>query len=92
MGLLNAWLDFNADGDWNDAGEQILTDVSIPAGTTSSLAFTVPASAVSNTTTFARFRFSTMGGVSPTGLAPDGEVEDYALTTVPVELQSFTID
>ena len=68
----------------------------------SGLTFAVPGSANANATTFARFRFSTTGGLSPTGPAPDGEVEDYQLMTVPVsllfldneaaELQSFTIE
>jgi hypothetical protein len=38
--------------------------------------FPVPASAAPGPT-FARFRFSSAGGLSYTGLAPDGEVEDY---------------
>src|SRR5262249_48970631 len=31
-GLLSAWLDFNADGDWADPGEQIFTNVLLTAG------------------------------------------------------------
>src|SRR5262249_3860169 len=34
-------------------------------------------------TTFARFRFSTSGGLSYDGFAPDGEVEDYAVNIRP---------
>ena len=77
-GLLNAWVDFNADGDWADAGEQIFTDQSLVAGV-NNLIFTVPASAVIGDT-FARFRVDSSGGLIPTGSAADGEVEDYMIT------------
>src|SRR5207247_896664 len=43
---------------------------------TSSLTFTPPSTALGGST-FARFRLSTAGGLSPTGVATDGEVEDY---------------
>ncbi len=43
-GLLNAWVDFNSDGDWADAGEQIFTDRTLAAGV-NSLSFAVPARA-----------------------------------------------
>ncbi|MDH7487797.1 MAG: GEVED domain-containing protein, partial [Anaerolineae bacterium] len=77
-GVLNAWMDFNGDGDWADAGEQIFVDVSLGAGL-NSLTFPVPPGAIPGTT-FCRFRFSTVSGLSFDGLAPDGEVEDYMVT------------
>jgi hypothetical protein len=40
-GLLNAWMDFNGNGSWADAGEQIFTDTPLVAGT-NSLGFVVP--------------------------------------------------
>ena len=75
-GLLNAWIDFNANGTWADPGEQIFTDATLTAGT-NTLTFNVPISGVAAGNTFARFRFSTMNGLTFTGQAPDGEVEDY---------------
>ncbi len=83
-GKLDAWIDFNDDGDWNDASEQIFTSQSLVAGT-NSISFAVPAGATVTAETFARFRFSSTGGLAPTGLATDGEVEDYAvaITAVP---------
>jgi hypothetical protein len=75
-GLLDAWIDFNRDGDWLDAGEQIATNFAVVAGT-NSVSFTVPETAVAGTT-FARFRLSSTGGLAPTGQAADGEVEDYS--------------
>ena len=76
-GQLDAWIDFNRDGDWNDSGERItaLTGTSVVAGP-NSLTFAVPANA-SGGTSYARFRISTAGGLNPTGFATDGEVEDY---------------
>jgi len=82
-GLLDAWIDFNDDGDWADAGEQIFVSQPLVAGP-NSLTFTVGAGTFTDQT-YARFRFSTSGGLSYTGPADDGEVEDYtvALENVP---------
>ncbi|MBN2175865.1 MAG: S8 family serine peptidase [Bacteroidales bacterium] len=74
-GYLNAWVDFNANGSWTDAGEQIASDVLLSTGT-NSLLFNVPSTAMVGIT-YARFRFNTAGGLTFTGLANDGEVEDY---------------
>ena len=78
LGVVDAWIDFNADGDWSDPGEQIVTDETVGAGA-NTLTFAVPAGAVPGTT-FARFRVSSGGGLTPGGEAPDGEVEDYLVT------------
>jgi hypothetical protein len=80
-GLLNAWLDFNADGDWDDAGEQIFTNESLASGV-NPLSFLVPAD-VPVGDTYARFRLDSGGGLTPYGLADDGEVEDYPVSIVP---------
>ena len=77
VGLLNAWVDFDGDGTWG-SGEQVFTDEPLAAGV-NSLTFTVPCTA-SLADTFMRFRLSTAGGDGPTGLALDGEVEDYFIT------------
>ncbi|MDO8588017.1 MAG: GEVED domain-containing protein [Armatimonadota bacterium] len=76
-GKLEAWIDFNGDGDWADSGEQIFTGQALAAGI-NSLSFTVPASAVVGPT-FSRFRYSSTGGLPYTGPASDGEVEDYQI-------------
>ncbi len=80
-GLLNAWIDYNRDGDWNDQGEQIFINQILNAGS-NILHFAVPATAAEGAS-FARFRFSTQGDLQPTGLAPDGEVEEYRITLQP---------
>lgn len=74
-GRLNAWIDFNHDGDWNDAGEQIFTDYTVRNGTTN-LTFAVPGSAFGGTNV-ARFRLNANGKIGPTGFTTEGEVEDH---------------
>ncbi len=76
-GYLNAWVDFNGDGDWDDANEQIFKDTVLQPGF-NPLSFRIPGN-VTRKKTYARFRFSTVGGLSYKGDAVDGEVEDYAL-------------
>ncbi|GAB6185874.1 GEVED domain-containing protein [Thermopirellula anaerolimosa] len=77
-GKLDAWIDFNRDGDWNDPGERIFSGRSLSAGV-NTLSFDIPSDARVGDT-YARFRFSSQGVSAPTGYAPDGEVEDYRLT------------
>ena len=74
-GVLNAWIDFNSDNDWDDAFEQVFIDEPLHTGV-NTLTLDVPAWAA-KTVTFSRWRFSTARGLSYTGLAIDGEVEDY---------------
>ena len=75
LARLDAWLDFNADGDWSDADERIFAAQSLNAGV-SVLTFPVPVTARPGTS-YARFRLSSAGVESFTGPAADGEVEDY---------------
>ncbi len=96
-GKLNAWIDFNIDGDWADAGEQIFTDANVSGGT-QSLNFMVPPGANSGIT-YSRFRLNSLGGLSYTGIAGDGEVEDYEVFiednekwNQPPDISEFGID
>lgn len=74
-GFIDAWVDFNADGSWATPGDQIMASTPVIAGL-NGLVVAVPATATPGPT-FARFRYSTAGGLADTGLAADGEVEDY---------------
>ena len=76
----SGWVDFNQDGDFNDAGEKVISDASLATGT-STLSFAAPAGAVLGTT-YARFRYSNQLNVGPTGRALGGEVEDYVVNVV----------
>ena len=75
---LDAWIDFNRDGDWDDANEKVANGANLVAGA-NTIPVNVPAGAILGTS-FARFRVSTAGGLSPTGFAADGEVEDYQVS------------
>lgn len=84
-GWLSGWVDFNNDGDFNDAYEQIINQA-VPAGA-STIGFLVPS--FTDPVFFSRFRLYPAQPlfVSSTGVAMDstftataGEVEDYKWT------------
>ncbi len=86
-GLLQAWVDWADDGSFLTGGDRIAINA-VDGGTGDSdgsvngviaLSVPVPANAAL-TETIARFRLSSTTSLSYTGLAPDGEVEDYAVT------------
>ena len=88
-GKLSAWFDWNRDGDFADAGEQVATDLADNGAgdtdnTVGSLVFNiaVPTSvaATGSVQNYARFRWSTASGLTAINAAPDGEVEDYRVT------------
>jgi VCBS repeat-containing protein len=85
-GLVDFWIDFNADGDWEDPGEQVLNDHYFDSRrSTQTFQVAFPTTAPTpdgRITSFARVRVSTDGVVTPTSLAVDGEVEDYAIELV----------
>lgn len=86
QGFLSAWVDFDANGSWADAGEQVFHLQSVTGGV-NRLSFNVPPSAAVGTT-FARFRFTTLQvSMSYTGLVANGEVEDYE-----VDLTAETVE
>ena len=82
-GFVNAWADLNRDGDFNDPGEQFLTNLPVSVGN-NTIPFAVPADFTPGNIVI-RYRLTSAGSVaspSPTGLLPDGEVEDYVGTIV----------
>ncbi len=79
-GKVNAWIDFNLDGDWDDTGEHILDDVDVSAGKTR-FTFDVPGNARSGAS-WARVRLNSSGNLQPMGGAADGEVEDHPVTVI----------
>lgn len=79
-GKLQGFIDFNRDGDWDDAGERIVLNLTLPTGT-HTINFAVPSNAVQGAT-FARFRYGYEHNLGPTGPALIGEVEDYRVFIV----------
>lgn len=90
--FISAWIDWNVDGDWDDAGEQMVDGFEMKfAGygvpvVKSFPGWKIPGSfpqPTGLTQTFMRARISTARSLGPTGFAPDGEVEDYAIQLLP---------
>ena len=81
-GKLDAWIDFNGNGVWEEGGERIANHATGPdlSAGANDLRFDVP-SGLAPGTRIGRFRFSSTGVDSPVGEAVDGEVEDH-----PVEI------
>jgi hypothetical protein len=80
--FLTAWVDFNGDGDWDDAGERVLTN-QVVVGGTNDLVINVPSTATHGVS-YARFRLSTDQNLASSGAATNGEVEDYRVEIVPL--------
>ncbi len=78
--FIQGWIDFNGNGVWTDAGEQIATNVSVAASGATNITFSAPTNAVSKT--YARFRLSQDQNLAPTGRSRTGEVEDYVYSIV----------
>ncbi len=87
-GVLDAWIDFGNDCSM-DAADRVATSTVLSPGS-NQICFNVPTSATA-TSVYGRFRITEAGFSSPTGSAPDGEVEDYVFELEPlaVELESF---
>lgn len=77
---LDAWMDFNGNGSFDHPSEHIGfgTSIDLLAGT-NDIPINLPAGTVAGQS-YLRFRVSTAGGLLPTGMADDGEVEDYLIT------------
>ncbi len=87
-GWVTGWVDWNNDGDFADAGEQVFTNLYVPAGSTVTQSFSIPVP-VGSQTFNARFRVypseqTALAAArpdappSPVGGASGGEVEDYS--------------
>ena len=76
---LYGWIDYNADGVFDNVTERASVNVWDGSGTKFLTFPTVPVGTAG--TTYARFRLSTdPAAANPTGEASDGEVEDYVVT------------
>ncbi|MFN7625753.1 MAG: Ig-like domain-containing protein, partial [Pirellula sp.] len=79
-GFVDAWIDWNQDNDFEDAGEKILTSEPVIAGTNTFFVSTPANAAIGFTTS--RFRLSTTGGTFTYGLGIGGEVEDHLIEVI----------
>ena len=79
--FLSAWIDFDNSDSW-DADEQIAVDLPLESALITSFHsffYDLPNDTVYDQLVHARFRLSSQTGLQPTGVAVDGEVEDYAI-------------
>ncbi|GAA4427248.1 hypothetical protein GCM10023169_26970 [Georgenia halophila] len=76
-GFVSVWVDWNIDGDFDDAGEQVASAEAVTAGV-NDITF-AQGTNPPDIETYVRVRYSTddTAIADPTGPAPDGEVEDY---------------
>ncbi|MEO1527261.1 MAG: FG-GAP-like repeat-containing protein [Planctomycetota bacterium] len=88
-GKLDAWIDFDRNGKFTSE-EQIFTSTEVVVGE-NQLTFAVPKTATAGDAV-ARFRLSTEGGLSPVGIANDGEVEDYLVSLLPQSLVQVALN
>lgn len=77
---LDAWIDFNGDGNWGGKWERIAASINVENGE-SQIRFDIPSDAIAGWTQ-SRFRLSTGGNLGPKGFSGDGEVEDYMIELV----------
>jgi extracellular elastinolytic metalloproteinase len=76
-GLLQGWIDWNRDGDWDDANEQVVRNRLLREQAAPHLvSFDVP-DGITLGPVYARFRYGYESNLGPTGPAAAGEVEDY---------------
>ncbi|WP_318522782.1 GEVED domain-containing protein [Photobacterium leiognathi] len=88
---LYAWVDWNQDGDWNDASEQIISNTSANSST-QSYPVSIPPTATLGST-YLRVRVCSDADCnSPNGDADDGEVEDYLLTVIAPQISGFVFN
>lgn len=80
-GTVRGWIDFNRDGDFDDAGEASSNSPTCTGTTTVTLDWTVPAG-VQTGRSYMRLRIASNAAqiATPAGSASDGEVEDHVLT------------
>lgn len=76
-GYLNAWFDWNRDGDFDDADEHVFDGLQLAPGP-HDLLYRVPKEA-SPGKSWARFRFSDTSALNSNGGYSNGEVEDYEI-------------
>jgi hypothetical protein len=89
-GYLNAWFDWNGDGDFLDVGERV-TPTAIAATQTGvyNITLNVPLNAITTAPTFARFRVGPANNAFADASYREntyGEAEDYMITIVPKSL------
>ncbi|KAA1261095.1 Extracellular agarase precursor [Rubripirellula obstinata] len=86
---IDAWIDFDQSNNFT-SNEKILDGVAVSGGL-QTLNYDLPAGLTAGDR-YARVRISSIGGLSPTGFAPDGEVEDYLISVDAPKVEAITVN
>lgn len=76
-GVLNAWFDFDGNGQFNENSEHAINNITLVAGN-NIVSLRVPKDAVAGNS-WSRFRFSQQADLAATGGSTSGEVEDHPI-------------
>lgn len=76
---IEAWIDWNGDGDFDDPGEMVADFNDASGSFPAEMIIPIPAGAQQNQDLGFRIRMSNMDNMTPLGPADSGEVEDYLL-------------
>jgi len=79
-GFIDSWIDWNRDGDFTDAGEQVITNQVVAAGDSAFVVVTPATASVG--LTFLRVRLSALGNLLSGGVGIGGEVEDNQIEVI----------
>ena len=80
-GRLDAWIDWNRNGVFNNPGDRVATGQALAMGANFIVVNVPPGAQLGDS--YARFRLSDNGVAQPYGYGGDGEVEDYHVNIVP---------
>lgn len=84
VGVLNAWFDWNGDGDFDEENEIIESPINVYKTDKQIISVTIPDDAITSEPTYARFRLGDGNVDSPIMESAFGEVEDYQIKIEPV--------
>jgi hypothetical protein len=90
-GFVQAFVDLNLDLDWDDPGEQVVTDMLVSSSGSDTADIPIPAGTPA-VTTYVRVRFGPEMGLGPRGTSAGGEVEDYEVTIVAAPVPPDAMD
>lgn len=81
VGRLQAWADWDGNGVFNNTSERVANNLPLATGVSGAIALplAIPAGAVANRPIVLRLRWSSTDDLDATGIAPEGESEDYSL-------------
>ncbi len=91
VGILNAWFDWNGDGDFDEENEIIESPVNVFKTDKKIISVTIPDDAITSEPTYARFRLGDENVESPILGSAFGEVEDYQIKIEPAAQMEVSI-